>query len=257
MVRASLVTQMGKNLPAMQETQVWSLGREDPLELGMAIHSSILPGESCGQRSLVGYSPWGCKESDTTEWLSTHTTHALHEPFEDLCWLCPHHHTGPVLPQCPSLTGIFSLTCYFAYSVVFIFHLLQLEREILRQRSVFLVSHGISVKDHPHCHWLALWWIGWGNAYRNSRHSPMQGAVAFMMLLKLAVDQLSPVLSRHRSKILAGRKVQQSAVSSWPVLLGLSLNQPFWLLLSSAGDLESLPVSQSSTRIYSGSDFVI
>ena len=30
-------------------------------------------GKSHGQRSLVGYSPWGCKESDTTEWLSTST----------------------------------------------------------------------------------------------------------------------------------------------------------------------------------------
>ena len=37
-----LVAQMVKNLPAMQETQVWSLGREDPLEKGMATHSSIL-----------------------------------------------------------------------------------------------------------------------------------------------------------------------------------------------------------------------
>ena len=36
----------------------------------MATHSSILPRESHGQRSLVGYSPWGCKESDTTEQLS-------------------------------------------------------------------------------------------------------------------------------------------------------------------------------------------
>ena len=40
--RASLVTQTVKNLPAMQETQVQSLGREDPLEKGMATHSSIL-----------------------------------------------------------------------------------------------------------------------------------------------------------------------------------------------------------------------
>ena len=30
------------------------------------------PGESHGQRSLAGYSPWGCKESDTTKWLNTH-----------------------------------------------------------------------------------------------------------------------------------------------------------------------------------------
>ena len=40
--RASLVAQMVKNLPAMQETQVRSLGWEDPLEKGMATHSSIL-----------------------------------------------------------------------------------------------------------------------------------------------------------------------------------------------------------------------
>ena len=53
----------------MQETQVRFLGQEDPLEKGMATHSSILLGESHGQRSLVGYSPWGCKELDTTERL--------------------------------------------------------------------------------------------------------------------------------------------------------------------------------------------
>ena len=39
---ASLVAQMVKNLPGTQETQVQSLGREDPLEKGMATHSSIL-----------------------------------------------------------------------------------------------------------------------------------------------------------------------------------------------------------------------
>ena len=47
-----------KNLPEMQKMQemgVRSLGWEDPLEEGMAIHSSILSGESHGQRRLVGY----------------------------------------------------------------------------------------------------------------------------------------------------------------------------------------------------------
>ena len=39
---ASSVAQMVKNVPAMEETQVWSLGQEDPLEKGMAIHSSVL-----------------------------------------------------------------------------------------------------------------------------------------------------------------------------------------------------------------------
>ena len=41
-VPASLVAQVVKNPPAMQETQVWSLGWEYPLEKGMATHSSIL-----------------------------------------------------------------------------------------------------------------------------------------------------------------------------------------------------------------------
>ena len=40
--QASLVAQMVKNLPAMQKTGVQSLGQEDPLEKGMATHSSIL-----------------------------------------------------------------------------------------------------------------------------------------------------------------------------------------------------------------------
>ena len=56
---ASLVAQMIKNLPEKQETQVQSPGWENPLEKGMATHSSILAGEFHGQRSLVGYSPWG------------------------------------------------------------------------------------------------------------------------------------------------------------------------------------------------------
>ena len=44
-----------------------SVGQEDPLEEEMAPHSSILAWKSHGQRSLAGYSPWGCKQSDTTE----------------------------------------------------------------------------------------------------------------------------------------------------------------------------------------------
>ena len=47
----------GKNI--LQETGVWSPGQEDPLEKEMATHSSVLPGESHGQRSVAGYSPWG------------------------------------------------------------------------------------------------------------------------------------------------------------------------------------------------------
>ena len=75
--RASLVAQRLKRPPAMRETWVRSLGREDPLEKEMATHSSTIawkmPGKSHGQRSLVGYSLWGRKESDTTERLHSLT----------------------------------------------------------------------------------------------------------------------------------------------------------------------------------------
>ena len=58
---------MVKCLPAMRETQVQSLGQEDPLENEVATHSSTLAGQFHGWRSLVGYSPWGHKELDMTE----------------------------------------------------------------------------------------------------------------------------------------------------------------------------------------------
>ena len=61
---------MVKRLPTMWETWVQSPGWEDLLEKEMATHSSILPGKSHGQRSLVDYSPWGQKELDTTEQLT-------------------------------------------------------------------------------------------------------------------------------------------------------------------------------------------
>ena len=64
-----MVAQMVKNPPAMQEIQVQSLGREDPLEKGMVPTPVFLPGESHGQRILVGYGPWGRNELDMTEWL--------------------------------------------------------------------------------------------------------------------------------------------------------------------------------------------
>ena len=74
---ASLVAQTVKNPPAMLETWVRSLGWEDSLEEEMATHSRILAWKSPGQRRLVGYSPWGCKESDMTEQLTLHTLHSM------------------------------------------------------------------------------------------------------------------------------------------------------------------------------------
>ena len=78
--RASVV----RNLPAVQETQetqVWSLGQEDPLDVGMATYFQYLClGKSHGQRSLVGHGPWGYKKSDMIEG----TEHRWRKPHENL-----------------------------------------------------------------------------------------------------------------------------------------------------------------------------
>ena len=62
------MAQTVKSQPAMWETQVQSLDQEDPLEKGMATHSSILAWGI--PWTEVGYSPWGHKELDTTEQLT-------------------------------------------------------------------------------------------------------------------------------------------------------------------------------------------
>ena len=84
---ASLVTQTVKNLPSIQETQVQFLGQEDPLEKGMATHSSILTWEIPWTEEPGGYSPGGLKESDTTNTFNFHcfTQILTSVPF------CPFH----------------------------------------------------------------------------------------------------------------------------------------------------------------------
>ena len=89
---------MVKNLPAIQETRDPSLSQEDLLEKEMVTHSSILAGKSYRQRSLAGYSPWGRKESDTTE--------GLHLCFQYLGWVSDHSVLS--LPPQPPLALIFS-----------------------------------------------------------------------------------------------------------------------------------------------------
>ena len=67
------MAQMVKNLPAMRETWVQSLDWEDPLEEGMVTHSSILFWRIPMDRG-AWQAPWGLKELDKTEQLSTATT---------------------------------------------------------------------------------------------------------------------------------------------------------------------------------------
>ena len=68
---ASLVAQTVKNLPAMQETQVRSLGQEDPLEEGRATHSSTLAWRIMDRGAWwATVHAWGHTELDTTQRLS-------------------------------------------------------------------------------------------------------------------------------------------------------------------------------------------
>ena len=71
-VTGLLVAQTVKRLPAVGETRVRSLGWEDPWRRKWQPTPVLLLGKFHGLRSLVGYSPWGHKESDTTEWLHFH-----------------------------------------------------------------------------------------------------------------------------------------------------------------------------------------
>ena len=65
------MAQLVKNLPAMWETWVQSLGCEDPLEEGIASHASILAWRIPWTEEPGGlYSPWDHKELDMTEQLS-------------------------------------------------------------------------------------------------------------------------------------------------------------------------------------------
>ena len=66
------MAQTVKHLSTTWETWVQSLGREDLLERKWQLTRVFLPGKSHGLRSLVCYSPWGHKESDTTERLHFH-----------------------------------------------------------------------------------------------------------------------------------------------------------------------------------------
>ena len=74
---AFLVAQMVKNLPAVWETWVRSLVGKIPWRRAWQPTPVFLPGESHGLRTLAGYGPWGRRESDTTERLSTSASFKL------------------------------------------------------------------------------------------------------------------------------------------------------------------------------------
>ena len=75
------MAQRVKCLPAVQETWVQSLGWEIPWRRKWQPTPVLLPGKSRGWRSLVGYSPWGLEESDTTERLHFHFDHSVNMEY--------------------------------------------------------------------------------------------------------------------------------------------------------------------------------
>ena len=84
---ASLVPSMVKNLSGIQETWVQSLGQEDPWRRKWQPTPVFLPGESHGQRSQAGCSPWGHKEWDMTEWLTISIEYSSLCYTVEPCWL--------------------------------------------------------------------------------------------------------------------------------------------------------------------------
>ena len=86
----------------MQDTRVQSLGWKDLLEKEMATHSSVLAWKIHGQKNLVGYSPWGRKESDTTERLSDLLNILFPYGFHSIECNSPSCTVGPC---CSSKTG--------------------------------------------------------------------------------------------------------------------------------------------------------
>ena len=86
-----------EDLPAQQETRVRARGQEIPWRRKRQSTPAFLPGKCHGQRSLAGYSPWGPKESDTTERLAFSL------------WMS-NHKAKRGIESCPPTTSIYSLS---------------------------------------------------------------------------------------------------------------------------------------------------
>ena len=97
---------MVKNLPAIQETWVGipGLGRS-PWSRKWQRTPEFLPGEFHGQRSLAGYSAWGCKESDTTERTHTHTHTRGNNPSDRVNYLSIGKVLEKGLKRMPDVSG--------------------------------------------------------------------------------------------------------------------------------------------------------
>ena len=176
-LRAALAAHMVKNLPAMQETWVRSLEQEDPLEKGMANHSSILAWsipwtEEPGRL----YIPWGHKESDTSKWLALSlfplhfkcnyflkgeyiNTYNFELCLTEVCWIWK----SPMIFQDTVTPSI----CLFKFlgNSTYCFHILTTlcwwRSEIIKLNSLFVHSTFATkevIQDVYHSYWIEMNW---------------------------------------------------------------------------------------------------
>ena len=111
------MVQTVKNLPTMRETHIFPWVGKIPWRRKWQPTPVFLPGESHGQRILVGYSPWGRKGSDTTEQLTLTEYHPSDIPIKAACWIVDSSwalssHTGLSLPD-PHLYGTWNIPLWY------------------------------------------------------------------------------------------------------------------------------------------------
>ena len=145
-----------KNLPAVQETRFDPRAGKIPWRRKWQPIPIFLPGKSHGQRSLVGYSPWGWKESNTAEWITLHHLRASvqlgRSVMSDSLWPQGLQHTG--LPGYHSSQNLLKLTSI--ESVVPSSHLI-LCRPLLLLPAIFPIIRVFSKQSVLHIRWPKYW----------------------------------------------------------------------------------------------------
>ena len=130
-----MVAQTVKNLPAMQETQIQSLGQEDSLEKAIAIHSSILAWEIPWTEEPGGWQSMGLQS-----WIqlsgSVHTGSAFLKGFERRLW---NVYPGPEAVREPQLSLTWKLVCVSQAPGGIWFSLLQWNKQLATSAPVLLL----------------------------------------------------------------------------------------------------------------------
>ena len=148
---ASLVAPMVKNPPAMQETWIWSLGREVPLEKGMATHSSVLAWRIPWTEEPDGLQSMGSQRV-RHDWATKHTCSPSSESIFPACaFHCTIHSTNGNCKKSYLDYHHFLNTLWFPQSAV-LFTAFSLPRNLLTSHLVgnlFIVQSKSQLKDHP------------------------------------------------------------------------------------------------------------